>query len=295
MVGGVEIAGVGEAEFADQAVLAGAPGALDAAFGLGRVGGDLLDAEFFQSPTQLGGALFAGELFGHGPVGIVALENAVTIAVQAERHAVSADHGVQGAQIAEGVFRFELKMGREDLAGGVILKADEGELGAAAFEPIMTAGVGEHHHAEARTAQAAGAVLARAALLRGSQLGRAQNAAHGLATDLEILLRVQFFAEMRIVEAGILGACQCENGAPQASGQSPGHGPSAIAMMHPSDRVGAIAALEPLHLPFTQLQQTSGFAYAQPPADRILNYLHPLELFLTHRHHPSRVTKSGCS
>ena len=50
LVGGVEIAGLGQSEFADQAVLAGAPGALDAAFGLGRVGGDLLDAEFFQSP-----------------------------------------------------------------------------------------------------------------------------------------------------------------------------------------------------------------------------------------------------
>ena len=51
LVGGVEIAGLGEAEFADQAVLAGAPGALDAAFGLGGVGRDLLDAEFFQSPA----------------------------------------------------------------------------------------------------------------------------------------------------------------------------------------------------------------------------------------------------
>ena len=121
LVGGGEIAGVREAEFADQAVLAGAPGALDAAFGLRRVGGDLLDAEFFQSPAQMGGALFTRELFGQGPVGIVALEDAVTIAVQAERHAVSRDHGVQRAHIAEGVFRFELKMGREDLAGGIIL------------------------------------------------------------------------------------------------------------------------------------------------------------------------------
>jgi len=48
LVGGVEIAGPGKAEFADQAVLAGAPGAFDAAFGLGRVGGDRLDAEFLQ-------------------------------------------------------------------------------------------------------------------------------------------------------------------------------------------------------------------------------------------------------
>ena len=168
LVGGVEVAGLSEAEFADQAVLAGAPGALDAAFGLGRVGGDLLDAEFFQSPAQMGGALFPGELFGHSPVGIVTLKDAVAIAIQAERDAVSADHGVQSAKIAESVFRFELEVGGEDLAGGVILKADEGELGATAFEPIMTAGVGEHHHAKARTAQASGAVLAGAALLRRS-------------------------------------------------------------------------------------------------------------------------------
>jgi hypothetical protein len=154
----------------------------------------------------LGGALFAGELFGHGPVGIVALEDAVAVAVKAERHAVSRDHGMHCAHIAERVFRFELKMSGEDLAGGIVLKADEGELGAAAFEPVMTAGVGEHHHAKARTAQAASAVLARAALLRRSQLGRAQNAAHALAADHEFLLAAQFFTEMRIVEAGILAA-----------------------------------------------------------------------------------------
>jgi hypothetical protein len=36
--------GAGEAKFADQAVLTGAPGALDAALGLRRVSGDLLNA-----------------------------------------------------------------------------------------------------------------------------------------------------------------------------------------------------------------------------------------------------------
>src|SRR5271168_580611 len=132
----------------------------------------------------MGGALFPGELFGHGPVGIVALEDAVAVAVQAERDAVRRDHSVQSAEIPERIFRFELEVSGEDLAGGVILKADESELRTAAFEPIMTASVGEHHHAEARTAQAAGAVLAGAALLRRSQLGRTQDAADGFATDL---------------------------------------------------------------------------------------------------------------
>src|ERR1039458_6607227 len=41
--------------------------------------------------------------------------------------------------------------------------------------------------------------------------------------------------------------------------------------------------------------KAGGFAYAQPPARCILNHFHPLELFLTHRHHPYRVTKSRCS
>jgi len=73
---------------------------------------------------------------------------------------MSRDHGMHRAHIAEGVFGFELKMSGEDLAGGVVLKADEGEFRSAAFQPIMAAGVGEHHHAEARTAQAASAILA---------------------------------------------------------------------------------------------------------------------------------------
>src|SRR5258706_4194627 len=58
-----------------------------------------------------------------------------------------------------------------------------------------------------------------------------------------------------------------------------------MAVLYPVHEIGLIAALEPLHLPFTQLQQARGFAYAQPPACCILNHFHPLELFLTHRHH----------
>jgi hypothetical protein len=61
------------------AILKGAPGALDAAFGLGRVGGDLLDAEFFEGASELSGRLFSGEFFGHGPVRVVALEDGVAI------------------------------------------------------------------------------------------------------------------------------------------------------------------------------------------------------------------------
>ncbi len=66
---------------------------------------------------------------------IVALENGVAIAVEAERDAVSGDQGVQSAEIADGIFGFALEVGGRDLAGGVVLKADQSEGGATVFEP----------------------------------------------------------------------------------------------------------------------------------------------------------------
>src|SRR5450755_1531836 len=128
------------------------------------------------------------------------------IAVEAERDAVGSDHGAQSAEIADGIFGFELEVSGEDLTGGIILKTDESEFGAAAFEPVMTAGVGEGHHAETRAGRASRTILPRPALLRRSQFGGPQDAAHGLPADGEVLFRAQFFRQMRIVEALILAA-----------------------------------------------------------------------------------------
>ena len=251
--------------------------------------------ELFESPSQLSRRLFSGELFGHGPVGIVALEDAVAVAIEAERNAMSGDHGAESAEIAEGIFGFELEVSGQDLAGGVVLQADERELGAAALEPVMTTGIGEGHHAEAWAGRSAGAVLAGAALLRRRQAGGAQDAAHGLAADDEVLFGTKFFRQMRIVEALVFVAGQAQDQLLLGNRNGPRYGASAVAVVDPAEVIGPIAALEALHLAFAQLQQTGGFAYAQPPARRILNHFHPLELFLTHGHHPYRVTKSHCT
>jgi hypothetical protein len=77
---------------------------------------------------------------------------------------------------------------------------------------------------------------------------------------------------MRIVEALILAASQVQDQLLLGNRQGPRHGASAIAVLHPADRIGPIAAFEALYLTFTQLQQTGGFAYAQPPACCLLNY-----------------------
>jgi hypothetical protein len=64
-VGVLERSGPRTAEFADEAILEGAPQALDAAFGLGRGGRDPADAEVRQGTAKLGrGTSEAAQLLG---------------------------------------------------------------------------------------------------------------------------------------------------------------------------------------------------------------------------------------
>src|SRR5258708_29403818 len=149
-----------------------------------------LDAELVASTSELSRRLFSGELFGGGPVGIVGLEDAVAVAVETEWDAMSDNHGPESAEIAECICDLELEVSGEDLSGGVVLKADESELGAAAFEPVMTAGIGERHHAEAWAGWSAGAVLTRPAFLRRGQFRCPPKAALRLAAHLDALFRL---------------------------------------------------------------------------------------------------------
>src|ERR1035441_743163 len=100
---------------------------------------------------------------------------------------------------------------------------------------------------------------------------------------------------MGIVEALILAPGEIQDQLLLGNRNAPRHGASAIAVLYPAHGIRLIAALEPLYLPFTQLQQAGGFAYAQPPACCVLYHLHSLKLLLAHCHHPYRVTMSGCS
>ena len=99
----------------------------------------------------------------------------------------------ESAEIAESIFGFELEVSGQDLTGGVVLKTDESELGAAALEPIMTAGIGKRHHAKAWAGRPAGAVLPRPALLGRGQFRAPQDAANGFAADAEVLFEREVF------------------------------------------------------------------------------------------------------
>src|SRR6476661_8766573 len=105
-IGLIQSASLSQTKFAAETVLKGAPQTFNAAFGLGRVGRDLLDTEFFQSAAHLGGKLLSGEFFLARPMGIIALKDAMAITIEAQGNAVGGEQGVQTAKIAGGIFRF---------------------------------------------------------------------------------------------------------------------------------------------------------------------------------------------
>ena len=82
-----------EAQLGDEAILQGVPEALDAALGLGRVRGDVADAEVPQDLAELGGCWRALELFLEAPVGVIADEDAEAIAVEGHGQTVAVRRG----------------------------------------------------------------------------------------------------------------------------------------------------------------------------------------------------------
>lgn len=63
LVGGFDIGGAGQAQFAGEAILEGAPEAFDTALGLRAASGDVGNAELGEGAAELSGLAFAGELF----------------------------------------------------------------------------------------------------------------------------------------------------------------------------------------------------------------------------------------
>ena len=226
LVGGVEIGGTGQAEFAGETILKSAPEALDAALGLGTLGGDVGDAELVQGAAELRGFAATGELFFHRPVIVVANEDAVTIPVETEGYAEAAQQAAEQAEIATRVFGGE-KFGDGNFASGVVEKAEQGELGAAIFQPAVQAAIKQQHLALASARQAALAMRGSAALTRRAHSCRAQQTAESFAPEREAFLLGQFFAEMMVVETGIGGAGQMQDAIPHALRQTAMAGPSA--------------------------------------------------------------------
>ena len=120
-VGGVQITGAGQAEFADQAILKNAPETFHAALGLGDVGSDVGDAELIQGAAELGGFALASQLFFDGPMVIVANEDTVAIPVEGQGDAEARKQAAEQVEIALGGFGGK-EPSFENFASGIVLK-----------------------------------------------------------------------------------------------------------------------------------------------------------------------------
>lgn len=135
-VGGVQIGGTGQAEFAGESILQYPPKTLDPALGLWGLSGDEGDAELFEGASELSALTFAGELFLESPELVVADKDAAAVAIEGERHTVTTHELTQQREIAQSGFRGE-ELCRQDFPGGIVLHAQSSEAWTASLKPIM--------------------------------------------------------------------------------------------------------------------------------------------------------------
>jgi hypothetical protein len=226
-IGGVQIVSLSQAEFAGEAVLEHAPEAFDAAFGLRRAGGDEGDAELIESAAELGGLTFSGELFFHRPEVVVADEDAAMIAVEGEWDTAGTQELTEQREIAGGGFGGE-ELGGEDFSGGIVLQAESGEPGAAALEPIVGGAIELDQFAFAGGSQTALTMRGSATLSGRADAGLTQETAKSFAAEGKTLDLAKFFAEVMIIEAGIGGTGQANDGLAYPGRQAAGAGPSPV-------------------------------------------------------------------
>lgn len=247
-VGRVQIAGLGQAEFAGKAVLQHTPETLDAAFGLGTLCGDKGDPELLESAAELSGLLLAGELFVDGPVLVVANEDAAAIAVEGERNAEATQQALQQVKIALGGFRGE-KLSGQDFARGIVLHAESGEPRAAAFEPVVRGAIELDQFALTSRAQTALPMSRRAAFTWRAQASGTQQAAKGFAAQREAFLLDELVVKVMVVEAGIARACQGQDADACALRQTTVAGAAAADVRQRRCAALPIARFEPFDMP----------------------------------------------
>jgi len=294
-VGGIQIVGLSQAEFAGETILKHAPEAFDAALGLGALSGDESDAELIQSAAELRGLLFAGEFFLNGPMAVVAHEDAAAIAIESEGDTEAAKQAMEQVEIACGGFREE-KLSGEDFAGGVILHAEGGESGATALEPVVGRAIELDQFAFAGRAETALTMSGWAALARGAETFTAEQAAQGFAAEREALLLDQLFAEVMIVEAGIAGTRQGQNAGADARRQTAMAGTAAAGVCQSRCAALPVAGFEAFDVSRCDVEQLRGSGTRQVSPHTLGDDFHSLQFLLTQREclRPHRVTFSRC-
>ena len=205
-IGLVYGAGAGETQFGHQPVLKSAGGTFHSAFGLGRAGEDLLDAQLHQGTTEVGGfhrrldvPRFAGEF-----------EHAVAVAVQGDGQAPALDQSPHQGEVSPGVL-----LGTEHRvdhgAGGVVNRQQQGELGTVIAQPPVETAVDLHQHPSLGHPLPPHPMLGRTPVAWAGNARPGQNAPHGGPAEVDALPVPEQLGEVGVVGASVGGAGQLDH------------------------------------------------------------------------------------
>src|SRR3989442_4276296 len=192
----------GKTQLADQAVLEGAPEALDATFGLRRRSEHHLHLELGEGPAELGRLALSGQLLrGALALAVRAPEDAVPVAVHRQRHAALKELAQHLEVPGDVLLLAECRT--EHLAGGVVNGPEQRGLRPIRAEPAMPAAIelGEH--------PGRGAALAAAAVAGGPMPPRtgnprvAQHAPHTRARHRDPFALGEELGQMAVVAARV--------------------------------------------------------------------------------------------
>ena len=177
-------------QFGGQAVLEGLPVALDAALGFGAVSRDVADAELLEHLAELGGLLAAGELFGERPVAVVAHRDPGAVAIERLGHPAGGDEIPQRLGKAVQVF-VRTSHQAEQLAAGIVERADQREGRMVLPEPGELGAVDQHQTADAAGTQPPAMVARRTPPPLGGEPQRPSDQSHRLGADRDAALGQQ--------------------------------------------------------------------------------------------------------
>src|SRR5882724_3948676 len=244
-----------QAQFADEAVLQGAPEAFDTAFGLRRLSGDEPDAEILEHAPEVGGVLLAAQLFLERPVPIIATEEIEAIAVERHGDAVLPACLFQHGGVAVEIFGGPEPEGERG-GGGIIDEPVQGGRRPALLEPGEGAGVELSELPHRGSPRAPAPMLGCPAGALGRPPERPPNPAHGGPAYRQGVVLLKLLGEVDVVEARV--GCRHERDDLGAEGgwHSARRGLAAAAMHQAPHALSTEAGLEPLELPHAHTQRS---------------------------------------
>ena len=281
-VGRVDVASLGQAEFAGEAILQHAPEAFDAAFGLGRLRGDEGNAQLSQGAAELSGLALVGEFFFNGPAVVVANEDAAAIPVESRGHTEAIEQAPEQAEVACGGFRRK-ELGGQDLAGGVVLHAQNGEARATALEPIEQEGFSLSRETLRRLLRSQGLGSPRKRRPPAHRQRRLRVAREGQLVQFDGSPHDELFAKVMVVEAVIASASQLHDAIPYALRDAAVAGPPAAGVCQSCCAALPIAGFEALDMPRRNREQLRGSGPRLASLHALGNDFPSLQFLLTQR------------